>query len=74
MNLLLTNDDGFDSVGIKVLANRLSKEHNVFIVAPSSNRSAVSHCITMFQKLNKCSNLLFCIYQLLFLKYFLKEL
>ena len=48
MNLLLTNDDGFDSVGIKVLANRLSKEHNVFIVAPSSNRSAVSHCITMF--------------------------
>ena len=51
MNLLLTNDDGFDSVGIKVLANRLSKEHNVFIVAPSSNRSAVSHCITMFHPL-----------------------
>lgn len=48
MNLLLANDDGFDSEGIKVLAKKLSQKHKVFIVAPDSNRSAVSHHITMF--------------------------
>ncbi|MBO4532371.1 MAG: 5'/3'-nucleotidase SurE [Treponema sp.] len=50
MNLLLSNDDGFDSQGIRVLAEKLSKKHKVFIVAPDSNRSAVSHHITMFKE------------------------
>ena len=50
MNLLLANDDGFDSEGIKVLARKLSQKHNVYIVAPDSNRSAVSHHITMFKE------------------------
>lgn len=48
MNLLLANDDGYDASGLKILADRLSKEHNVYIVAPHVNRSAVSHHITMF--------------------------
>ena len=48
MNLLLSNDDGFDSEGIKTLAEKLSQKHKVFIIAPDSNRSAVSHHITMF--------------------------
>ncbi|MBR7063802.1 MAG: 5'/3'-nucleotidase SurE, partial [Treponema sp.] len=47
MNLLLTNDDGFMAEGINVLYNVLSSEHNVYIVAPDKNRSAVSHCITV---------------------------
>ena len=51
MNLLLTNDDGFNAEGLVTLANELSKEHNVYVLAPSSNRSAVSHCITMYQQL-----------------------
>ena len=47
MNLLLSNDDGFDSEGLKVLADKLAQKHKVYIIAPSSNRSAVSHHITM---------------------------
>lgn len=47
MNVLLTNDDGIESRGIKVLADRLSKDHNVYVLAPESNRSAVSHHISM---------------------------
>ena len=45
MNILITNDDGFAAKGIKILSERLSKEHNVFVVAPSGNRSASSHFI-----------------------------
>ena len=47
MNLLLSNDDGFDSPGLNILAKRLAEKHTVYIIAPSSNRSAVSHHITM---------------------------
>jgi len=48
MNILITNDDGIEAVGIQVLAKRLEREHNVFVVAPEGNRSAVSHHLTMF--------------------------
>lgn len=48
MNILLANDDGIECKGIQVLAERLSKDNNVFMVAPESNRSAVSHHFTMF--------------------------
>lgn len=51
MRLLLTNDDGIHCEGILKLADYLSKEHEVWIVAPDSNRSASSHCITMFSPL-----------------------
>lgn len=51
MNLLLTNDDGYSAKGLNTLLNYLSSEHNVFVVAPESNRSAVSHCITMHKNL-----------------------
>lgn len=48
MNILLANDDGIECEGIQVLAERLSRENNVFVVAPEGNRSAVSHHLTMF--------------------------
>jgi len=48
MNLLLSNDDGFESEGLKTLARYLSKENNVYIIAPSGNRSAVSNGITFW--------------------------
>ena len=51
MNILITNDDGFAAKGIKILSERLSKEHNVFVVAPSGNRSASSHFISMSKNL-----------------------
>ena len=50
MNILLVNDDGIQSEGIQVLYKRLSKEHKVFVLAPDSNRSAVSHHISIFNK------------------------
>ena len=46
MRILLTNDDGIDCEGLQCLARKLSK-HDLWIVAPDRNRSAVSHCITM---------------------------
>ncbi len=52
MNILLTNDDGYLSEGINVLADKLSEnsENKVFIVAPLTNRSCVSNHFTIFQK------------------------
>lgn len=52
MNLLLTNDDGYTSVGLVSLANRLSeKGHNVYVVAPDSQRSAFSHAVNLHKEL-----------------------
>lgn len=51
MNIVITNDDGVESQGIKVLAETLASEHNVFVVAPDRNRSAVSHCFTLREAL-----------------------
>lgn len=51
MNLLLSNDDGYSAEGIKKLAEKLSVRHNVYVIAPASNRSAVSHHISMFKEL-----------------------
>ena len=49
MKILLANDDGIEAKGIQVLAARLEKDgHEVYVIAPDSNRSAVSHHITMY--------------------------
>ena len=49
MKILLSNDDGIQAKGINVLAERLEKDgHEVYVIAPDSNRSAVSHHITMY--------------------------
>jgi 5'-nucleotidase len=47
MKILVTNDDGLLAEGIQVLASVLRTRHEVWVVAPSSNRSGVSHGITM---------------------------
>jgi len=47
MRILLTNDDGINSKGIILLAEYLSKEHEVFVVAPDKERSATGHSITI---------------------------
>ena len=51
MKLLLTNDDGIDGEGLQVLARTLRKEHDVWVIAPDSNRSAVSNGITISKDL-----------------------
>lgn len=48
MNILVTNDDGYSDSGIKTLFNALKDAgHNVFMVAPLSNRSAISAALTL---------------------------
>lgn len=46
MRILITNDDGIESPGIAALVEALSAEYEPFVVAPSENRSGVSHAIT----------------------------
>ena len=49
MKLLLTNDDGIQAKGINILAQKFEEAgHQVYVIAPDSNRSAVSHHITMY--------------------------
>ena len=44
--ILVTNDDGFSSEGIQVLADALDGLGEIWIVAPDSEQSAVSHALT----------------------------
>ena len=47
MNILLTNDDGYDSYGIRLLKKKLEKYGHVVIVAPDSPMSAQSVSLTI---------------------------
>ena len=47
LNILVTNDDGYFSDGIKALAKELGKTANVFVVAPDREQSASSHSLTL---------------------------
>ncbi len=51
MRVLLTNDDGIDAPGLKALADVLSRDAEVWIVAPQHERSAMSHSLTMHKPL-----------------------
>jgi len=47
LNILVTNDDGIMSPGIILLAEALSEDHEVLVVAPDVERSATGHAITI---------------------------
>ncbi|AOR24388.1 5'/3'-nucleotidase SurE [Clostridium taeniosporum] len=47
MNILITNDDGINARGIKTLAEKMSKKHNIIVVAPREQKSASSHSISI---------------------------
>lgn len=51
MDILLTNDDGVFAPGIRSLYDELSREHNLTIIAPESEQSAVGHAITLLKPL-----------------------
>lgn len=44
--ILITNDDGFESPGIRALVRAFQKEAEVILVAPKDERSCSSHSIT----------------------------
>ena len=47
MNILLTNDDGYDAPGIRAMRVALSRLGTVQVIAPKTERSACSHMITL---------------------------
>lgn len=47
--ILLTNDDGVDSEGIRTLAKKMTRLGAVVVVAPTTERSGCSHSITLPQ-------------------------
>jgi 5'-nucleotidase len=51
MRVLVTNDDGIYAKGIEALYISLEREHEVIVVAPESERSAVGHAITFLDPL-----------------------
>jgi 5'-nucleotidase len=54
--ILLTNDDGIEAEGLKILENVLSDLASIVVVAPHRERSAVSHGITIHSpiKVKEC--------------------
>lgn len=51
MNILVTNDDGIFSEGLKALSEALSGLGDVFVVAPDRERSAAGHSLTLHHPL-----------------------
>ncbi len=45
--IVLSNDDGFNAEGLRVLRDEVAKVADVVIVAPESEQSAVGHAITL---------------------------
>ncbi len=52
LNILLTNDDGYQADGIRAMGAALAEAgHRVTMLAPSGNRSCTSHRITVHDRL-----------------------
>lgn len=47
MDIVLTNDDGYDAPGLRAAYHALRDIGNVHVVAPKAERSACSHAITL---------------------------
>ena len=47
LQILLTNDDGYDAVGLKALIEALTPIAKVVVVAPAKNKSACGHSLTL---------------------------
>lgn len=51
MRILISNDDGISSPGIEALVKALHREHTLVVAAPAAQQSAMSHAITVRQRL-----------------------
>lgn len=52
MKILLVNDDGVSAPGLHALAHALCADHELYIVAPSYERSGCGHSLTFHEPLN----------------------
>ena len=61
MNILLTNDDGYDAPGLKACYKAVRNLGTVYVVVPRVERSACSHTITLRQPITveRCDHDLF---------------
>lgn len=46
-HILITNDDGFDAIGLKALVQALEPIAKITVVAPAKNKSACGHSLTL---------------------------
>ena len=51
MKILLTNDDGYEAENIKNLYEKLSQDHEVWIIAPKDNCSGMSAAISYLKEI-----------------------
>lgn len=51
MRILLSNDDGIQAAGLRTLAEYLSSEHEIYVIAPERERSATGHALTLHKPL-----------------------
>lgn len=51
MKILISNDDGIHATGIRALMEKLSTEHEVYVIAPDRERSATGHALTLHKPL-----------------------
>src|SRR5262245_59289028 len=51
MRVLLANDDGIEAPGLWALYEEISKIAEVLVVAPSTERSAVGHAISVYNEI-----------------------
>jgi 5'-nucleotidase len=51
MNVLITNDDGISSNGIKALEKILKQKFQTFLIAPLKEKSATSQALSIFDRL-----------------------
>ena len=55
MNILVVNDDGIQSPGLRALVDALTTKADVFVCAPDGQRSAKSHSITLGENVSVVS-------------------
>ncbi|WP_198304620.1 5'/3'-nucleotidase SurE [Arcobacter vandammei] len=55
LKILLTNDDGYDAVGLKALIKALEPIAKIMVVAPAKNKSACGHSLTLDRPLRMIS-------------------
>ncbi len=56
--ILISNDDGIESEGIKALWQEMRKTADVYVVAPHTQQSAVGHAITVANPIRARKNLI----------------
>jgi 5'-nucleotidase len=52
IKVLVTNDDGIDALGLRVLVEALAEHADVYVVAPKEEQSAKSHSITFLREVS----------------------